>query len=100
MPAATVKELAYKDEVATLSDDHPADTAATAAEGVGTTASRDDHVHALGSGSVDGATIKLTAGVLSVERVPVVAPGPTELVKGMVYMDGTALKTVTVSYSA
>ena len=39
---------------AILSDDHPADIGTTAAEGVGLTASRDDHVHILGADCVDG----------------------------------------------
>jgi hypothetical protein len=100
MPAATVKTLAYADEVAILGSTAGAATAATGAAGDDTDAARSDHVHPIGTGSVDGATIKLTAGVLSFERTPVAAPGPTELVKGMLYMEGTALKAVTVSYSA
>jgi hypothetical protein len=51
----TWKKLAFSDEVAALSDDDPADIGTTAAEGVGITASRDDHVHKLGA-DVVGAT--------------------------------------------
>lgn len=54
---ATWKKLAFSDEVAALSDDDPADVGTVAAEGVGTTASRDDHVHKLGNGSVNAAAI-------------------------------------------
>jgi hypothetical protein len=82
-----------------LSDDHPADTAATAAEGVGTTASRDDHVHAIGAGSV-GPTLELAAGVIDFKGVPVAAPGPTELVAGDMYLEAGVLKVCTTSYSA
>lgn len=40
------KEIAFKDEVATLSDTPPVDvTKEAAAQGVGTAASRDDHKH-------------------------------------------------------
>lgn len=99
MPAATVKTIAYADEVAALTSDAPADIGSTAAAGDGTTAARSNHVHEIGSGAV-GDTIKLAAGVIDFQAVPVAAPGPTELVKGMVYMDGTTLKAVTVSYSA
>jgi len=100
MGAATVKTLAYADEVAILSDDDPADIGVLAAEGVGTTASRDDHVHVLGSGTVDTTTMKVASGVLSFQAIPTSAPGPTELVAGMTYLDSGVMKVVTVSYSA
>jgi hypothetical protein len=100
LAAATVKTVAYVDEVATLSNDDPAAIGTTAAEGVGTTASRDDHVHVLGAGCVDDATLDNAAGVLSFKAIPIVAPGPTDLVAGMAYLDSGVLKVVTVSYSA
>ena len=50
---ATWKKLAFADEVAALSDDDPVDIGTSAAEGVGTTASRADHVHKLGSDCVN-----------------------------------------------
>lgn len=99
MPAATVKSIAYADEVAALGNTAGAATAASGAAGDDTDAARSDHIHAIGSGSV-GDTIKLTAGVIDVQAVPVAAPAAESLVKGMVYMDGTTLKAVTVSYSA
>lgn len=100
MAAATVKTIAYKDEVATLSDSDPQEIGVLAAEGVATDASRADHVHVLGSGVVDDETLEIDTGVLSFKAVPIAAPGPTELVKGMLYMDGTDLKVCTASYSA
>jgi hypothetical protein len=57
MAGVTWKKIAFADEVAALSDDDPADIGTTAAEGVGITASRDDHVHKLGNGSVNAAAI-------------------------------------------
>jgi len=42
---------------ALLSDSNPADIGTTAAEGVGTAASRDDHVHVLGADCVGAANI-------------------------------------------
>jgi hypothetical protein len=54
---ATWKKLAFFDEVAALSDADPADIGTTAAEGVGTTASRADHVHRLANGAVDSADV-------------------------------------------
>jgi hypothetical protein len=53
----TWKKLAFSDEVAALSDSDPADIGTASAEGVGTAASRDDHVHKLGNGSVNAAAI-------------------------------------------
>lgn len=100
MPAATVKTIAYVDEVATLSNEDPHDIGTTAAEGVATDAARHDHVHVLGAGCVDGETLKNTAGELAFQAIPIVAPGPTELVAGMTYLDSGVLKVCTVSYSA
>lgn len=99
MTAATVKTIAYIDEVATLSDADPAYIGVLAAEGVASAASRADHVHVLGSGVVDDATLDVDTGVLSFKAVPIAAPGPTALVKGMMYMEGTDLKVCTASYS-
>jgi len=46
------KELAFKDEVATLSDTAPVDvTKAAAVAGTGTAASRDDHKHDITTGT-------------------------------------------------
>lgn len=99
MGAATVKSIAYADEVAALTSDAPADTAATAAAGDGTTAARSNHVHEIGSGSV-GTTLELVSGVVDFKGVPTTAPGPTELVAGDLYLDSGVLKVCTVSYSA
>lgn len=99
MPAATVKSIAYADEVAALTSSAPEDIGTTAAVGDGTAAARDDHVHEIGSGVV-GTTLNLASGVINFEKVPTTAPAAEELVKGMVYMEGTTLKAVTVSYSA
>jgi hypothetical protein len=65
--AVVWKELAYAADVATLSSETAHDIGTTAAEGAATDASRHDHVHALGSSTVDNSTIALTAGVLSVK---------------------------------
>ena len=99
MPAATVKAIAYADEVASLGNTSGSDTAATASAGDDTDAARSDHVHKIGSGSV-GATIKLASGVIDFQAVPVVAPGATALVAGDLYLDSGVLKVCTVSYSA
>lgn len=64
---ATWKELPIVDTVATLTDQAAHDTAATAAVGVATDAARHDHVHVIGSGSVDGSTIELNSGALRVK---------------------------------
>jgi hypothetical protein len=63
----TWKELAYKNEVASLSTETAHDIGTSAGAGSGSDASKHDHVHALGSGTVDNSTIALTAGVLSVK---------------------------------
>jgi hypothetical protein len=101
MGDAVVKELAYKDDVAALATSGtPADIGTTAALGDGTTAARENHVHALGSGVVDAATIKLDSGVLKFQAVPLASPGPTNLVQGMMYLDSGKLYVCTASYSA
>ena len=100
MPAATVKTIAYADEVASLSDETAHDVGTTASAGVATDAARHDHVHVLGAGVVDAATLKNTAGVLAFQAVPTSAPAPEALVAGMVYLDSGDLKVCTVSYSA
>ena len=61
------KKLAYYDEVAVLTDAAPATVGTAVATGTGTTAARADHVHALGAGVVDNATIALASGVLGVK---------------------------------
>jgi hypothetical protein len=53
----TWKKLAFSDEVASLSDQAPHDVGTVAAQGVATDASRHDHVHILGNGSVSAAAI-------------------------------------------
>jgi hypothetical protein len=53
----TWKKLAFADEVAALSDEDPHEIGTVAAEGVATDASRHDHVHILGNGSVNAAAI-------------------------------------------
>ena len=100
MPAATVKTIAYADEVASLSDETAHDVGTTASAGVATDAARHDHVHVLGAGVVDAATLKNTAGVLAFQAVPTSAPAPEDLVAGMTYLDSGVLKVCTVSYSA
>jgi len=65
--AVTWKQIAFLDDVASLTSDAPADTAASAAAGNGTTAARSNHVHAIDSGSVDGSTIELNSGALRVK---------------------------------
>jgi len=65
--AVVWKELAYKDDVSTLSSDAAHDIGTTASAGAATDASRHDHVHVLGSGTVDNSTIAVALGVLSVK---------------------------------
>ena len=55
--AVVWKKLAYTTDVAALSDAAPASVGTAGAAGVGTAASRDDHVHDLGAGSVDASDI-------------------------------------------
>lgn len=65
--AVTWKQIAFVDDVATLSDTSPSDIGTSAAAGNGTAAARYNHVHALGSGTVDGSTIELNAGALRIK---------------------------------
>lgn len=62
----TWKEIAFKDEVAALSSEDAHDIGIEASAGVATDASRHDHVHVLGSGTVDGTSIELTLNALNV----------------------------------
>ena len=62
----TWKEIAFADDVASLSDSDPSAIGTEAAAGSASDASRHDHVHALGAGTVDGTTIELTLGALNV----------------------------------
>jgi hypothetical protein len=62
----TWKEIAFKDDVASLSDQAAHAIGTEASAGVGTDASRHDHVHILGSGTVDGTSIELTLNKLNV----------------------------------
>ena len=66
----TWKEIAFKDNVAALSDTTPQDIGTEAAAGSGSTASRHDHVHVLGPGTVDGTTLEL-----NLNKIRVVADG-------------------------
>jgi len=61
------KELAYADEVASLSTETAHDIGTTAAAGEAVDASKHDHVHVLGAACVDDSTIANTAGVLSIK---------------------------------
>ena len=67
MVDAVIKEWAYKEDVATLSDQAAHDIGITAAAGIASDASRHDHIHVLGAACVDNSTIANTAGVLSVK---------------------------------
>ena len=55
--AITWKKLAFADDVASLSNADPADIGTSKAEGVGTAASRDDHVHVIGNGAINAAAM-------------------------------------------
>lgn len=61
--AETWKKLAYLDEVATLSDVTPESVGTAGAAGTGTAASREDHVHDLGTGCIDASNL-FAAGVV------------------------------------
>jgi len=65
---ATWKKLAYLDEVAVLSDVNPSAVGITASPGTGVAASREDHVHVLGDGSVNTAA-KLAADVVETAKI-------------------------------
>jgi len=71
--ADTWKEVAFVDDVASLSEYTAHDIGTEAAAGEAVDASRHDHVHILGSGTVDGTSIELNANALRV-----VADGVTE----------------------
>ena len=62
----SIKTYAYRDAVAELSNNAAADVAVVADDGSGTHATRYNHVHKLGSATVDGTTIGLTNGVLHI----------------------------------
>ena len=66
--AITWKELAYKDDVAVLTSDAPADIGTTAAVGNGTTAARSNHVHDLGADCVDNSD-KIADDVIGAEHI-------------------------------
>lgn len=70
------KKLAYVDEVAILSSDTPEDIGTVASAGTGTEASKDDHVHQLGTGVVDDATLAIAAAVMDVKALGI---GKTQL---------------------
>lgn len=54
---ATWKQIAFLDEVATLSDTDPVSVGTTPDEGTAGEASRQDHVHDLGNGCIDAAAL-------------------------------------------
>ncbi|MEM3463619.1 MAG: hypothetical protein QXL91_02025 [Candidatus Bathyarchaeia archaeon] len=58
------RELAFKDEVATLSDNLPSDIGTSASAGTGTSASRYDHVHKIGAGAINNSNM-FAAGVVN-----------------------------------
>jgi len=62
----TWKEIAFKDDCAILSTEDAHDIGTEAAAGIATDASKHDHVHVLGAGTVDGTSIELTANALNV----------------------------------
>jgi len=66
--AVTWKKLAFYDEVAIVSDEVSHDVGTTAAAGVATDASRHDHVHRLGNGSVDVAAV-LASNVVETAKI-------------------------------
>lgn len=70
------KKLAYADECATLSAETPQDVGTSASAGTGTDASKDDHVHQLGSGVVDDATLAIAAAIMDVKALGI---GKTQL---------------------
>jgi hypothetical protein len=70
---ATWKEIAFKDDCATISAEDPHPIGTEAAAGSESDASAHDHVHVLGGGTVDGTSVELNANALRV-----VADGITE----------------------
>lgn len=81
------KQLAFIDEVAVLSDDAPPPVDGTAASaGVGTEASRDDHIHALGPLVADLDFDQNMALSLVLEAVDV-PPDAASEVEGQIYFD-------------
>jgi len=53
----TWKEIAFLEDVATLSNGTPASVGTTASAGTGTAAAREDHVHDLGVGCIDASDL-------------------------------------------
>ncbi len=66
--AVVWKEIAYKDDVAALTSDAPADVGTTAAAGDGSTAARSNHVHDLGADCVDNSD-KIADDVIGAEHI-------------------------------
>ena len=71
--AVVWKELAYKDEVAALSTETAHDIGTSAGAGSASDASKHDHVHVLGSGTVDNTTIELNVNALRIKADGVTA---------------------------
>ena len=67
--AKTIREVAVIgiSEIATLSDDDPVAPALVPAEGVGTTASRDDHAHGFDCPTSAGEPAALRTGMLYID---------------------------------
>jgi len=89
---ATWKEIAYVDNVATLSDLTPQSVGTSAAAGTGTDASRDDHVHDLGTGCIDASAL-FAAGVVDTTALGADAVDGTKIADDAIdsehYTDGS-----------
>ena len=91
---ATWKEIAFVGDVATLSSAAPSAIGSVASAGVGTSASRSDHVHILGTAIVGSENLKtLTAnmnfgGYQATEMSIMQSANPPTTPKvGMIYQD-------------
>jgi len=62
------KKVLLEGDASELSDATPEAVGTAGGAGTGSAASREDHVHALGAGVVDDATIELSLGVLGVKE--------------------------------
>ena len=86
--AAGFKKILLSGDAAELSDDNPADVANAASAGVGTTASRDDHVHAIAADAVGADEIDSTdTGITMAQLIFTPAANGTGEVEGTVFYD-------------
>ena len=78
------KKILLTGDAATLGDTAPVSVGTTPAAGTGNTGSRADHVHEIGTGAIDGATM-FAAGVVNQAAIGANAVGASELIETDAY---------------